>query len=118
MPVMFYVLRVNIALVTLGIAPNSITAEFRQGPQLAGRQAATRLRRRPSGSPPNCLLKCMRINPAPIKGWIRSRKVDHRLEAKLSSIGYLELNCCRLGPRSPTPIAIEGKRKNEGVVRR
>ena len=76
-PVMFYVLRVNIALVTLGIAPNSITAEFRQGPQLAGRQAGNSPQEAAVWIASQLPLEMHGgINPAPIKGWIRSRKVD------------------------------------------
>ena len=88
---MFFRMRVNFALVALGLDPAQVDTTFRQTMQVVGQR---------SGNSPHevalwiasqlPLRDRASVNPAPIKAWIRTRKInstDPEIQMALSRLG-------------------------------
>ncbi len=92
---MLFPLKVNFALAKLGVNPQHIRSEYRQGAQAVGKAAGN--------SPQEVALFIasqlpvayqIDLNPFVVKGWIRERKInirDPEIKNSLLSLGWGEL---------------------------
>jgi hypothetical protein len=90
---MLFAWKVNSSLAALGISPGRIKPEFRQSMQAAGRASGNSPQEIAiwiAGQLP--LAERAQINPAPIKGWIRERKIDPQLAEMREAFDRLGLD--------------------------